>query len=218
MTIWILTLFPEVFSSFLTHSIIKRALAKKIIKINLTNIRDFAKDARKTADDTPYGGGAGMVLKADILYSALKSIKPKPYTILLSASGAKYTQNTAKKISQKNNVAIICGHYEGIDARIEKYADQIVTIGDYILTGGEIPAMVLVDSITRFIKGSINPQSPQDESFEKGLLEYPQFTRPENFRGQKVPKVLLSGNHQEIKKWREEKSEERTKKFRPDLL
>lgn len=218
MTIWILTLFPEFFENFTNHSIIKRAISKKLVKIKLVNIRDFATDTRKTVDDTPYGGGAGMVMKVDILHRTLKSIKPKPYVILLSASGNQYTQKLAKTLTKHENIALICGHYEGIDARIEKYVDNVISIGDYILTGGEIPAMVLADSITRIIPGVISPESPQNESFEKDLLEYPQFTRPEQFHGQKVPKVLLSGNHKEIKAWRNQKSKERTKKYRPDLL
>lgn len=218
MTVWILTLFPEFFENFKNHSIIKRTLEKKLIKINIVNIRDFAKDKRKTVDDTPYGGGAGMVMRADVIYDALSSIKPKPHTVLLSASGAKFTQNNARNLSKKKNLALICGHYEGADARIEKYTNEIFSTGDYILTGGEIPAMTIVDSIARIIPGSINPNSPQDESFENGLLEYPQYTRPENFLGNKVPSILLSGNHAQIKKWRKEQSQKRTKKYRPELI
>lgn len=227
MTIWILTLFPEFFENFTRHSIIKRAISKKLVEIKIVNIRDFATDTRKTVDDTPYGGGAGMVMKVDVLHKALKSIKPKPHVILLSASGNLYTQKLAKNLIKHKNIALICGHYEGIDARIEKYVDNVISIGDYVLTGGEIPAMILIDTVTRLIPGAINKQSTSEESFSKtsskvhnlsSILEYPQFTRPEQFNGQKVPKVLLSGNHKEIKVWREKQSKTRTKKFRPDLL
>lgn len=218
MTIYILTLFPEIFESVFSKSIIKRAQDKKILKIKYLNLRDWGLGKRKIVDDKPYGGGDGMVMMVEPIESALKTIKPKPYTILLSASGQKYNQRTAQDLVGKQTLALICGHYEGIDARIESLADEVISTGDYILTGGEIPAMVVVDSVTRFIPGSINPNSPIDESFEKGLLEYPQYTRPENYKGAKVPKILLTGNHQEIAKWRREQSTKRTKIFRPDLL
>lgn len=218
MNINVITLFPEIFDPIISSSILKKARAKKLIKINLINPRNFATDKRKTVDDRPYGGGAGMVLKVDILHKALSSIKPKPHTILLSASGKTYNQKIARQLAKKTNIALICGHYEGVDARIEKYVDQILSVGDYILTGGEIPAMILIDSITRFIPGSISPKSPQDESFEKGLLEYPQYTRPEKFKEASVPKVLLHGNHAKIEEWRKDQSLKRTKKFRPDLI
>ncbi len=218
MNIHVITLFPEIFDQILSSSILKKARAKKLIKINLINPRSFATDKHKTVDGKPYGGGAGMVLKVDILNKALAGIHPKPYTILLAASGKKYTHKNARDLAKKKNIALICGHYEGVDARIEKYVDEIFSIGDYVLTGGEIPAMVLIDSVTRFIPGVINPKSPQDESFEKGLLEYPQFTRPEVYNGDPVPSVLLGGNHEEIQKWRHEESLKRTKQFRPDLL
>jgi len=214
----ILTLFPEVFTSVFSSSILKRAQDKKLISIKLINIRGFARDKHRTVDDKPYGGGEGMVLKVDVVASALESIKPKPYTILLSASGKKYNHKIARNLAKKKNLAIISGHYEGVDARVEEFVDEVISIGDFILTGGEIPAMAIVDSVTRFIPGSINPKSAIDESFEKGLLEYPQYTRPENFRGRKVPKILLSGNHQKNAKWRESQSIKRTRKFRPDIL
>lgn len=210
------------FLHILDQSILKRAKARNLISVKTINIRTFAKDKNKTVDDKPYGGGPGMVLKVDVLVSALESIskitKIKPYTILLSASGKKYDQRMARLFAKKKELVIISGHYEGVDARIEDFVDEIVSIGDYVLTGGEIPTFVLIDSITRLIPGSINPRSPQDESFQKGLLEYPQYTRPEKFREAAVPKILLSGNHKEIKKWRSEQSLKRTKKYRPDLL
>jgi len=218
VNIHVITLFPEIFEPILSSSILNKARAKKLIKINLINPRNFATDKRKTVDDKPYGGGAGMVLKVDVLYKALSSINPKPYTILLSASGKKYTQKEAKGLAKRKNIALICGHYEGVDARIEKYVDEIFSVGDYVLTGGEIPAMALIDSIARLIPNVISPKSPHEESFEKGLLEYPQFTRPEVYENAPVPKVLLGGNHEEIKKWRLKEAIKRTKKFRPDLL
>lgn len=228
MTFHIITLFPESFESILASSILKRAIGKKIIKVKFVNPRDFAKDKHKSVDDSPYGGGSGMVMRADIIIKALESIKPKPYVILLSASGKKYTQKNARQLAKKKNLAIICGHYEGVDARVEKYADEILSIGDYITTGGEIPAMVLIDSITRLLPGAITKGSAVTESFSKDLslitnhlsllLEYPQYTRPEDFRGQKVPKVLLSGNHKKIGDWRQKEAVKLTKKRRPDLL
>jgi tRNA (guanine37-N1)-methyltransferase len=218
VNVHVITLFPEIFDPIISSSILKKARAKKLIKINLVNPRSFATDKRKTVDDRPYGGGAGMVLKVDVLHKALASIHPKPYTILLAASGKKYTQNNAKELAKRKNIALICGHYEGVDARIEKYVDEIFSIGDYVLTGGEIPAMLVIDSVTRCISGVINPNSPKDESFENGLLEYPQFTKPKEYKGSTVPKVLLGGNHKEIQKWRLKEAIKRTKKFRPDLL
>lgn len=217
MTVHILTLFPEVFESVFEKSIIKRAQNKKLITIKFVNLRNWGLGRRKIVDDKPYGGGEGMVFMVEPIFNALASIKPKPYVILLSASGKKYGQKMAARLAKKKSVALVCGHYEGIDARVEKYVDEIISIGDFILTGGEIPAMALVDSMARFIPGSINPKSALDESFEKGLLEYPQYTRPEIFKKLKVPRVLLSGNHKEIAKWRKIESFKRTKKFRPDL-
>ena len=218
MKISILTLFPEIFESVFSKSITKRALDNKILEIKLINIRDFGIGKHRQVDDNPYGGGKGMVLMPQPVLSALNLIKPKPYTILLSASGRKYSHVFAKKFARKKNLAIICGRYEGVDSRVEKYTDEIITVGDYILTGGEIPAMILVDSITRFLPGYLNPKSLVDESFEKGLLEYPQYTRPQDYKGLKVPSILLSGNHKQIRAWRKKQSLKRIKKFRPDLL
>ncbi len=208
------------FEGIFTSSIIGRAQEKRLVKINIVNLRDFARDKRKTVDDTPYGGGAGMVLKADIIHEAIQSIKPKPYTILLAASGKKYEQTTAKSLSKKKSVAIICGHYEGIDARVETFVDETVSIGDFVLTGGEIAAMAIIDSTTRLIKGVIHPDSPKQESFSISgkLLEYPQYTKPKEFKGQKVPEILFSGNHKKIEEWRKEQALKKTKKNRPDLI
>lgn len=218
MKIYVLTLFPEAFEAVLSTSIIKRALAKKILQVKLVNIRNFGLGRHKQVDDKPYGGGQGMVMMTQPILDALSSIKPKPYTILLSASGKAYNQKRARIFSKKKSIALICGHYEGIDARVEKFVDEIISVGDTILTGGEIPAMFVIDSITRLLPGSINPLSPVDESYRHNLLEYPQYTRPSVYKGIKVPKVLTLGNHKQIKKWRQDQSILRTKKFRPDLL
>ena len=220
-------MFEVVFAS----SILKRAQAKKLIKIDLVNIRDFASDKHKTVDDKPYGGGKGMILKVDVAVRALSTIKPKPHIILLSPAGKKYDQKKARALTSRKSLAIICGHYEGIDARVEKFADEVISIGDYILTGGEIAAMAIVDSVARLIPSVIHPESLISESFslpsdtfdtfdtlDTSLIEYPQYTRPENFRGLKVPSVLLSGNHRKITKWREQQIIKRTKKSRPILL
>lgn len=217
LTFYIISLFPEVFESVFNKSILLRAQQKNQIKINYINPRNFTSDKYQTVDDKPYGGGAGMVMKVEPLVKSLESIKPKPYTILLSASGKPYTQKTAQKLKSKSQIALICGHYEGIDARVEKFADQTISTGDIVLTGGEIPAMIVVDSVSRLLPGVINTQSLQTESFTNSQLEAPQYTRPEDFRGQKVPKILLSGNHGQIERWRQQQSAKRTKKFRPDL-
>ena len=219
MTFYVLTLFPQTFSSTFTQSIIKRAQENKIVEIKLINIRDFAQGKHKTVDDRPYGGGKGMILKVDVVAHALESIKPKPYSILLSASGSKYNQKKARSYSKKQNLAIICGHYEGVDARVEKFVDEVISIGDYILTGGEIASMAIIDSTARLLPKVINPDSLKTESFARGsTLEYPQYTRPQNFRNLKVPKILLRGNHQQIKLWREKETKKRLVKFRPDFL
>lgn len=218
MVFHILTLFPQIFDSVFSQSIIKRAIGKKIIKINFINPRDFATDKYKSVDDKPYGGGMGMIMRSDIVIKALESVKTKPYKILLCASGKKYTQKNAQKLKSKREIILICGHYEGVDARVEKYVDAVISIGDFVLTGGEIPAMIIIDSITRLLPGVITKGSTESESFSESLLEYPQYTRPESFRGQKVPRVLLSGNHKKIQEWRQKESLKRTKIYRPDLL
>lgn len=221
----IITLFPEVFEPVLNSSILKRAQEKNLVEFELINLRDFGEGRHKIVDDRPYGGGAGMILRADILDKAVKKVKGNAVTcnlktILMSASGTPYKQSKAKEFSKLNHLVIVCGHYEGVDQRfIDKYVDEEVSIGDYVLTGGEIPAMVIIDSIARLVPGVLKkPEATRDESFSDGLLEYPQYTRPEEFEGKKVPAVLLSGNHQEITKWRSEKSQRITKKFRPDLI
>ena len=215
----ILTLFPEMFSS-LEQSIIGRAVENGQISINLINIRDFSTDKHKKVDDTPYGGGAGMVMMPDVVYSAYESLESSDAKVIyMSPKGKTLNQEKVEELSKENHLIILCGHYEGIDQRVlDKIVDEEISIGDYVLTGGEIPAMVLIDSVSRYVKGVLKEDSIKEESFSNGLLEYPQYTRPEIFQGERVPEVLLSGNHQEIDKWRKEKSLEITKKNRPDLL
>lgn len=216
----VLTLFPEMFS-ILDESIIGRAKKNKKIDINIVNIRDFSEDKHNKVDDTPYGGGAGMVMMPDVVYRAYNSLENKENAkvIYMSPQGKKLNQEKVKELSKENHLIILCGHYEGIDQRVlDKIVDEEISIGDYVLTGGELPAMVLIDSVSRYVEGVLNKESIKEESFSENLLEYPQYTRPEVFEGEKVPEVLLSGNHKEIDKWRKEKSLEITKKKRPDLL
>ena len=215
----VLTLFPEMFDT-LNQSIIGKAKEKELIDINLINIRDFSKDKHKKVDDTPYGGGAGMVIKPDVVYDAYKSIENKDAKVIyMSPQGKILNQKKVEDLSKQKHLIILCGHYEGIDQRVlDKIVDEEISIGDYVLTGGEIPAMVLIDSISRYVEGVINQESIEEESFLNGLLEYPQYTRPEVFEGEKVPEILLSGHHENIEKWRKDKSIEITKKKRPDLL
>lgn len=223
----IITLFPEVFEPILNSSILKRAQKKGLVEFELVNLRDFGKGKHQIVDDKPYGGGAGMVLRADILAKAVHKVRSHSSSgntdkvVLMSASGKPYKQAKAREFSKLKHLIIVCGHYEGVDQRfINKYVDEEISIGDYVLTGGEIPAMAIVDSIVRVIPGVLKkPEAIEDESFSiSRLLEYPQYTRPEEFEGEKVPKVLLSGNHAEIKKFKLQKSLEKTKKIRPDLL
>ena len=215
----VLTLFPEMFEP-LNSSIIGRAKEKNLIEINLINIRDFSKDKHKKVDDTPYGGGAGMVMMPDVVYDAYKSVEDKNAKVIyMSPQGNKLTQKKVEELAKKEHLIILCGHYEGIDQRvIDKIVDEEISIGDYVLTGGEIPAMVLIDSVSRYNSGVIAEESREEESFANGLLEYPQYTRPEVFEGIKVPEILLSGHHANIEKWRKEKALEITKLKRPDLL
>ena len=201
MKFTILTLFPEMFANF-KASIIKRAVDKNLIEIEVINIRDFAENKHKKVDDTPYGGGAGMVMMPDVVYSAYEAVKTEESKVIyLSPQGKTLTQNKVKELSKGNeHIILLCGHYEGIDQRvIDEIVDEEISIGDYVLTGGEIPAMVLVDAVSRYVDGVISKESIEEESFSNdNLLEYPQYTRPEEFHGVKVPEVLLSGNHQNI--------------------
>ena len=215
----ILTLFPEMFDS-MKHSIIGKAIEKEVIDINIVNIRDFSKDKHKKVDDTPYGGGAGMVMRPDVVYDAYQSVKSDDAKVIyLSPKGKTLNQEKVKELAKENHIILLCGHYEGIDQRVlDEIVDEEISIGDYVLTGGEIPAMVLIDSVSRYVEGVITSESVEEESFSNGLLEYPQYTRPEIFLDKKVPEILLSGHHENIKKWREEQALEITRSKRPDLL
>jgi tRNA (guanine37-N1)-methyltransferase len=241
----IVTIFPKIFDSYFSESIIKRASQKGLFEVEITNLRDFTQDKHKTVDDTPYGGGAGMVLKIEPIFKCINYIKSeirnpksetnflpkadqpsaekskiknskklKSRTILFSAKGKRYTQKDAKRLLKYDNLILICGRYEGVDERVAQYiADEEISVGDYVLTGGEIPAMVVVDSVVRLIPGVLgNSESAKDESHSKeNILEYPQYTKPEEFQGWKVPKILLGGNHQKIKEWRNKNSKIRKK-------
>jgi len=215
----VLTLFPEMFEP-IKQSIIGKAEEKELIKINLINIRDFSKNKHKKVDDTPYGGGAGMVMQADVVYDAYKSVKSENAKVIyLTPQGKKLNQKKVVELSKEKHLILVCGHYEGIDQRvIDKIVDEEISIGDYVLTGGEIPAMALIDSISRYVEGVINEESTSEESFSQGILEYPQYTRPEIFEGEKVPEILLSGHHEKINKWRRCESLKNTYLKRPELL
>ena len=215
----VLTLFPEMFET-VKQSIIGKAIEKGIVEINLINIRDFSKNKHKKVDDTPYGGGAGMVMRPDVVYDAYKSIEDKETKVIyLSPQGKKLNQKKVEELSQEKSLTLLCGHYEGIDQRVlDKIVDEEISIGDYVLTGGEIPAMVLIDSVCRYIPEVISKESIMEESFSEGMLEYPQYTRPEIFEGEKVPEVLISGHHENINKWRKQEALRITKLKRPDLL
>ncbi|MDD4110465.1 MAG: tRNA (guanosine(37)-N1)-methyltransferase TrmD [Clostridia bacterium] len=219
MKIDILTLFPEMFSP-LFKSILGRAIEKEKIEINTINIRDFSKDKHKKCDDVPFGGGAGMVMTPQPIYDAVKSVmKKESKLIYLSPKGKVFNQSKAVSLSKEKHLIFICGHYEGIDERIiDIFKPELISIGDFVLTGGEIPAMAIIDAVSRNIEGVLKEGSLDEESHTNGLLEYSQYTRPQNFMGIEVPNVLTSGNHQEIKKWRDKQSIEETKKYRTDLL
>ena len=219
MRIDILTLFPESFSP-LNESILKRAQESGKLEINIVNIRDFSKDKHKKCDDYPFGGGAGMLMMAQPIFDAYKSVaNEETFAVMATPTGETLSPEIAKKLSQKQHLVFICGHYEGIDARINQLIKpQEISIGDYVLTGGELPTMVIIDCLARFIDGVITAESLSEESFSSGGLEYPQYTRPQVFEGLSVPEVLLSGNHQEIAKWRQNQSEKITQEKRPDLI
>jgi len=228
----IITIFPNIFESYFTESIIKRAQKADLVQIRVHDLRDYTSDKHNKVDDTPYGGGAGMVMRIEPIWRCVQSLKSKgkaqnaklknspaktgSRTILFSAKGKKYTQADAKRLAKYDKLILICGRYEGVDERVaEQVVDEEISIGNYVLTGGEIPAMVLVDSITRLLPGVLgNPKSLEEESFssmqDENIVEYPQYTKPEDFMGHKVPEILLSGNHKEIRKWREKNSKKRT--------
>ena len=219
MRLDILTLFPDMFAP-LKESIIKRAVDKNIAEINIIQIRDFSTDPHKKTDDIPYGGGAGMVMTPQPLYDAIMSVKTnKSHVVYLSPRGRVFKQQIAQEFCAFEHLILVCGHYEGIDERIiELCVDEELSVGDYVLTGGELPAMIVADAVIRLLDGAISTNSLSEESFSSNLLEYPQYTRPQNFRGLPVPEVLLSGHHANINKWRKQKSLEITQKNRPDLL
>ena len=219
MKIDVLTLFPDMFNGVFAESIIKRAIDNNLVEINIHNIRDYSKDPHKKVDDTPYGGGAGMVLMCQPIFDAVKDLRSdNSKVILLTPSGKLYKQSMALDLSLEKHLIIICGHYEGFDERIKTICDLELSIGDYILTGGEIPAMVLIDSITRLIDGVIRKESYLNESFTDNLLDYPTYTKPRVYDGLVVPDVLINGDHAKIDKWRREQQIEITKNNRPDLL
>ncbi len=224
MKFYVLTLFPDMINDGLSHSIIKRAQDEGIISIETIDIRDFAKNKHRHVDDYPYGGGAGMVMQAQPIYDAYMSIKPKLSencpVIYMTPQGKTFKQEKARSLSKLEDMVILCGHYEGVDERvIEEIVTDEISIGDFVLTGGELAAMTVIDAVARLIPGVLNKEeSFMDESFSENLLEYPQYTRPAEFMGRKVPDILLSGHHKNIEKWRREQALERTKRKRPDLL
>lgn len=226
MLISVITLFPEIFPTILGHSILKRAKFNGFIEFNLINHRDFGIGTHKVVDDKPYGGGAGMVLRVDVLEKAIKSAKKgfeKEIVILLDPKGKIYTQKIAEDLSKMEHIILICGHYEGFDERIRDLVDMEISIGDYVLTGGEIPAMAIIDSITRLIPGVLKDETAtkfesHSEENNARILEYPHYTRPEEHKGKRVPEVLLSGDPKKVKKFRDEQAQKITKKRRPDLL
>lgn len=219
MKIDVLTLFPEMYNGVITESIIARAIKNKLIEINIHNFRDYSKDKNKKVDDYGFGGGKGMVLKPEPIYDAINDLKKEDtLVIMMTPQGNTYNQKKAYELSKHKHIIILCGHYEGFDERIRSFVDLEISIGDYVLTGGEIPSMVLIDSITRLIPGVIEEESHQEDSFNNNLLDYPVYTKPVEFKGMKVPEVLLSGHHENIRKWRLEQSIKKTKERRPDLL
>ena len=219
MKIDVLTLFPDMFNNIFNESIIKRAVNNNLVEINIHNIRDYSKDPHKKVDDTPYGGGSGMVLMCQPIFDAVKSLRSdNSKVILLTPSGKLYKQSVAFNLSHEKHLILICGHYEGFDERIKSICNMEISIGDYILTGGEVPAMVIIDSVTRLIDGVIKKESYECDSFTDNLLDYPTYTKPRIYEGLEVPLVLVNGNHDKISKWRRKEQIEITKKNRPDLL
>ena len=219
MKITIVTLFPHMFDGFLSESIIKRTIDKGLIEFKIVDLREYSLDKHHHVDDTPYGGGAGMVLKCDIMDRCLEANKAlNSHICLMTPQGHQYKQEDARRLSMLDDIILVCGHYEGFDERIRDYVDEEISIGDFVLTGGELPSMIISDSITRLLDGAILKDSYEGDSYSNGLLEYPQYTRPEIYDGKRVPDVLLSGHHANIKKYRHEESLKRTAMYRPDLL
>lgn len=219
MKITILTLFPEMVEPLINSSILKRAQEKKLVKFEIVNFREFSTNKHKTVDDTPYGGGSGMVLSVEPIYYALESLEKPNHKILLSPQGTKFDQNKAKQLLEEQHLTFVCGHYEGFDERVLEFVDEEISLGDFVMTGGEIAALAMIDSIVRLIPGVIGSQeSFEKDSFYDGQLDYPQYTKPREFRGLEVPDVLLSGDHAKIEKWRQEMSKKKTLERRPDLI
>ena len=219
MRIKVLSLFPKMFDGILNESIIKRSIDDKKVNIDVIDLRSYSKDKHNKVDDTIYGGGAGMLIKCEPVFDAIDDLKTKnTKVIMLSPDGVKYNQEKAYELSKEKNIILLCGHYEGFDERINTVVDEKISIGDYVLTGGEIPAMAIIDSVTRLLPGVINEESHLNDSFNNDLLDYPQYTKPQEYRGMKVPDVLLSGDHKKIDEWRKEEQIKKTKKQRPDLL
>ena len=219
MRITILTLFPEMFDGFLTNSIIKRAIGKKVVEVKIVNIRDYTKDKYGRVDTPPIGGGAGLIMKCQPIVDALKDVSlPSSIKIMLNPRGTKFSQEKAVNLSKKDDIILLCGHYEGIDERVNDYVDELVSIGDFVMTGGEIGAMAIADAVIRLLDGAITDISLDEESFNDNLLEYPQYTEPKDFEGKKVPDILYTGNHTAIEKYRRKESLRLTKEYRPDLF
>ncbi len=223
MKISVVTIFPHMFTGVLGESILKRAQEKGLVGFEVIDLRDFTEDRHRSVDDYSYGGGPGMVMKPEPFFKAVEHLQKQSgqgaHVILTSPQGRVFDQQKALKLAQKAELIILCGHYEGVDERVREHlVHEEISVGDYVLTGGEIPAMTIMDAVTRLIPGVLTEESTEEESFSSGLLEYPQYTRPQTFRGLSVPEVLLSGDHAKIKKWREEQALSRTVKRRPDLL
>ena len=219
MTISVLTIMPDLFGSFLQSPVIARAIRNGALKVEIIDIRDYAPGSFRHIDDSPFGGGAGMVMRCQPVLDALRACKSEgARTVILSPAGTPYTQQKAHAFSHTDHLILLCGHYEGMDARIYPHADEQISIGDYVLTGGELAAQVIIDSVARLLPGSLRDASTQEESFENGLLEYPQYTQPAVYEGQAVPQVLRSGDHEKIRKWRLQQSLLLTRKMRPDLF
>ncbi len=223
MKISVVSIFPRMFDAVLGESILKRAREKGLVQYRVVDLRDYAGDKHKSVDDYSYGGGPGMVMKPEPFFRAVEDLQqgsPKPdHVVLTSPQGRPFNQEKARELSQKPGIIILCGHYEGVDERVREYlVQEEISLGDFILTGGEIAAMAILDAVTRLLPGVLPEESLKEESFSRGLLEYPQYTRPRNFRGMEVPEILLSGDHGKIRKWREDEARRRTARRRPDLL
>ncbi len=219
MKISVLSMFPELFDSYRQSPVFKRAVERELVEASFLDVKSFAGGSFRHIDDSPFGGGLGMIMRAEPLYKALQSVRSeKSHVVLLSPKGQPYTQKRARELSQMEDLIFVCGHYEGIDKRFENLCDEMTSAGDYVLTGGEIPCMMVMDSIVRLLDGALRKGATEDESHENGLLEYPQYTKPSVWRGSEVPPVLLSGNHAEIRKWKTLSSLLETRRLRPDLF